>query len=387
MVTTAPGSRRRKPTTVCLSLGTLGAPSVDVDREAGVIRGVSLMTEGPARGWGFWCDEVLMVQLAEQINAAPNGIKVRTSHPEITGSDGAFYLVGRARDAVVDGNQLRVDIHLGAYAKSSPQGDLWTYLLDIATSDPSVLGLSVMFQQAPTQEREIDGSRVPCGRSAAVYAVDFTDNPAANEHGMLTAADLDFTAGDAGAPSGDITMLTNLASALETLLGERATNEQARSDLILAMGSAVGDDSFTFDTLHAVGAACPTMETLSSWAEVLGADVATLRAAAEADGCTYAASEESSTPADGAGDTSDTPAEPDATPLSVPKPKRTSQAPNPAAILARERTRVASLTTIADQAGFDRAWINKHVAPEKPGPFCCPENGGIPPRSAGIPHR
>jgi hypothetical protein len=223
-----------------------------------------------------------------------------------------------------------------------------------------------MFQQAPTQEREIDGSRVPCGRSAAVYAVDFTDNPAANEHGMLTAADLDFTAGDAGAPSGDITMLTNLASALETLLGERATNEQARSDLILAMGSAVGDDSFTFDTLHAEGAACPTMETLSSWAEVLGADVATLRAAAEADGCTYAAFEESSTPADGAGDTSDTPAEPDATPLSVPKPKRTSQAPNPAAILARERTRVASLTTIADQAGFDRAWINKHVAAGTP---------------------
>ncbi|MFO8006181.1 MAG: hypothetical protein R6V05_00430 [Candidatus Brocadiia bacterium] len=161
----------------------LAGRRVRVDREAGRIRDVSILTRGPAVGHGFHVDDVMLRQVADGLNAMPRGALSRVSHPQ-PGQDPIFLTVGRAGAGGVrirDG-QVRGDVQLGPYARHTPAGDLWSWLLSLAEDDPTALGLSLAFRPAE-YERSPDGR--PLGRVRTVTAVDFTGDPAANPAGLL----------------------------------------------------------------------------------------------------------------------------------------------------------------------------------------------------------
>lgn len=280
---------RRVPNRELVSLFVADAlaEGLEIDAEKGVIDGVSVITLGEATGHGFIVDSVLLNQVVDGINAAPDGVKVRITHPEKSGADGAMFLVGRIRNARLDGDRVRATLMLGDYAKTNPHGDLWTYILSIAQNDPTVLGLSVVFYRAHYEFKPgPGGTQLAYGRASGVFAVDLTDFPAANSNGLL-----------AGDLQGAIVM-SNLAAKLEEILGQRAENEQARTDLIYALASAAGVESFVVSDLLSGVAMCPTAEQLEAFASTLNVDVNELRSAAESDGCEFG--EAPTAPDDGA---------------------------------------------------------------------------------------
>jgi hypothetical protein len=156
----------------------------------GMIGNVAVLTAGmayPATGEPFEVDDVMLDQVAVSINAAAGGVKCRISHPELGGGlgeylDSIFYLVGRCRDARISGNQVRADVHLGAYADDGPQGPAGTYLRGIARRDPAAIGMSLRYIPAPYVERE---GRSPIGRVAMLTACDFVGTPGGNPAGLL----------------------------------------------------------------------------------------------------------------------------------------------------------------------------------------------------------
>lgn len=199
-----PAATAEKPTepiAALRSLTALRAPivysnpgDVEVDEQAGVIKNVSLMTVGPARGHGFDIDETTNKQLAELINSDPSGIgvKCRVTHPRID-DDGAvaddlMQLVGRVRNARIVGNAVRGDVFLGDYAKKVPGlGDVWSYLCSLAKNDPTALGMSAMFSFDidPQTDGEGNPTSLPA-RIGSVVGVDFVGKPAANPNGLLS---------------------------------------------------------------------------------------------------------------------------------------------------------------------------------------------------------
>lgn len=197
----ATADKPTEPIAALRSLTALRAPivysnpgDVEVDEQTGVIKNVSLMTVGPARGHGFDIDETTNKQLAELINSDPSGIgvKCRVTHPRID-DDGAvaddlMQLVGRVRNARIVGNAVRGDVFLGDYAKKVPGlGDVWSYLCSLAKNDPTALGMSAMFSF--DIDPQIDGEGNPTSlpaRVGSVVGVDFVGKPAANPNGLLS---------------------------------------------------------------------------------------------------------------------------------------------------------------------------------------------------------
>ena len=173
------------------ALAPMGA-ALDVDHEAGVVRGVAVMTAGPALGHGFECDLTTLQQVGEYIAAAgEDGVKVRFRHPQDAQgnpTDDTGTLIGRVRNARVEGQTLRGDLHLGSFAKCVPgHGDVWSYVLAVARDYPTGSGLSVVFDYEPEVVTDAGGQPVKVvARARGVAAVDFVGSPAANPRGLLS---------------------------------------------------------------------------------------------------------------------------------------------------------------------------------------------------------
>lgn len=154
---------------------------IEIDRMGGVLKNIAIISQGPATGHGFEIDATMVRQIVDQINAEPTGVRSRLSHP--ADADGVDKLVGRIKNARVDGRQARGDLQLGRYAKAAPTGDLARYILDIAEEDPSLIGISVVFRSA---KPERGPNNVTLARSAGVEAADVVATPAANPSGLLS---------------------------------------------------------------------------------------------------------------------------------------------------------------------------------------------------------
>lgn len=180
-----------------------------VDREAGVIRGASATQAVEALGHGVMLDAKTLKQVADLGNAAGGkGLKVRFTHPGMC-SDGLGTMVGHATNFRVEGDRVPCDIALDPSSKTSPRGDQYNYVLDMAERNPTDFGLSIVFSGSPVFVLE-DGSEVeaiwscgkyqkpknavggdlPLARVDKLYAVDFVDEPAANRDGLFASADL-----------------------------------------------------------------------------------------------------------------------------------------------------------------------------------------------------
>jgi hypothetical protein len=143
-----------------------------VDREAGVLRGVSVITAGvEAKGHGIWIDQTSLEMVKASAETYVDGLQVKSDH-----GSGFGEIEGVLRDFVIDGNQLRADFHL---IKS---GEEYERICEMAEMMPSSFGLSIEFSGV---SEEIDDYRY--ARPVEIYAVALVDQPAANPSGLFQA--------------------------------------------------------------------------------------------------------------------------------------------------------------------------------------------------------
>ena len=177
------------------------APEGSIDpvggnNDAGVIRGLSIITRGEAPGHDMWIDRTFLDQISSAVNNSGSGIKARFTHPNLSG-DGLGSFLGRIHDARLDGDVVRGDLHFAKSAHKTPDGDLAGYVLELADQDPEAFGTSIAFRRDRKAERafvEENGERSPDAdnrnnfrhvRLASLRAVDAVDSPAANPNGLF----------------------------------------------------------------------------------------------------------------------------------------------------------------------------------------------------------
>lgn len=140
-----------------------------IDREAGIVRGVSVITIGDAKGHGLQVDETTLAQVQECAGSYQGGLKVKMEH-----KGGAGDIVGYLTNFRREGTQLLADLHL---LKSSPHR---AYILEIAETIPDTFGLSISFS-GPVEDK--DGVRF--ARCIEIYSADLVAEPAANPSGLF----------------------------------------------------------------------------------------------------------------------------------------------------------------------------------------------------------
>lgn len=169
-----------------------------VDREAGVIHGFSVITVGEALGHGLWIDQAMLQQVADQGNAKGAGLKSRFTHPGLSG-DGMGKQVGRAKNFRVEGEQVLADLHLYTQANQEQVESV----LDLAEEDAAAFGMSIVFKQDKEAQAAFmsanagedkkfkspdkrNSKNLTHARVAALHAVDAVDDPAANPAGLFS---------------------------------------------------------------------------------------------------------------------------------------------------------------------------------------------------------
>lgn len=142
-----------------------------IDREGGVIYGVSVMTVGPARGHGMMCDETTLEQVKKCAERYAGGLKVKMTHQGDAGDIAGFLTNFRTA-----GKKLLADLNLlKSYEKRA-------YVLELAETIPDTFGLSVSFS-GPTEEK----GGMEYARCLEIYSCDLVAEPAANPTGLFSA--------------------------------------------------------------------------------------------------------------------------------------------------------------------------------------------------------
>jgi hypothetical protein len=143
-----------------------------VDAASGTIRGVSLITEGPALGHGVQVDRTTLEQVKIAAEQYEGGLKVKLDH-----NSGAGDIVGFIDNLRIDGAKLLGDLHL---LQNSPHR---AYILEIAEKIPDTFGLSIAF--SGPSEMSADKKTV-LQRCSEIYSVDIVSEPAANPSGFFS---------------------------------------------------------------------------------------------------------------------------------------------------------------------------------------------------------
>ena len=175
-----------------------------VDVEKGIIYGVSAMQLVQPKGHPVAIDQATLDAIVRLGNASATGIKSHFKHRDVeAGEDALGKQVARVRNFRISGDKAVCDVHMLASAKISPSGNLHDYVLKFADESPEDFGLSVIMRWASAWKMA-DGTEViakqrpagavndlPFARPTKLSALDFVDDPAANEDGLFSAGDID----------------------------------------------------------------------------------------------------------------------------------------------------------------------------------------------------
>jgi hypothetical protein len=160
------------------------APVSTIDKEKGIIQGVTIAKVGPAKGHGGFVDRTFLLQIIETAASKTAGIKARFGHPNMCSSALGTYL-GRFKNYSYSGDQVKADLHLDETAKNTPSGDLYTYVLNMAEKNPDMFGASIVFEigESVFLEEMIDGEKIEKEyfRLKELRATDIVDEPAATD--------------------------------------------------------------------------------------------------------------------------------------------------------------------------------------------------------------
>ncbi len=165
------------------------APVSSIDRANGIIHGVTIARVGPAKGHHGFVDREFLIQLVDNATLKPAGIKARFGHPNMCSQALGTYL-GRFKNYAYSADQVKADLFLDDTSKSTPNGDLFSYVLDMAEKNPDMFGASVVFEIAESVflHEEVDGKDVEKEyfRLKELRATDIVDEPAATD-GLFSA--------------------------------------------------------------------------------------------------------------------------------------------------------------------------------------------------------
>jgi len=140
-----------------------------IDSENGIIRTVSLMEKGEAKGHydkqgrQVMVDDMTLEQVFQQCKKL-GSIKVKADH-----GSGVFEIVGWADNFSLTSNKVTADVHIYDSEPNRPR------LLEIAEKNPTHMGISMEF----TGEDKAQG-KVCMSRCDEVIAAALVDDPAAN---------------------------------------------------------------------------------------------------------------------------------------------------------------------------------------------------------------
>jgi len=150
-----------------LGAGRLGS----IDKENEILHDVQITLEGEAKGHGVWLDREFCEAVAAQGNATGDvGLKVRYGHPAMC-SDAIGTELARAKnfrvvdvEREIDGQKVTcagvvADVHMLEAAHSAPQGDIVKHVMEMAATDPSQFGQSIVFTYADWVVKDADGVR------------------------------------------------------------------------------------------------------------------------------------------------------------------------------------------------------------------------------------
>lgn len=150
-----------------------------IDAGAGVIRGVSVITEGPALGHGMEVDATTLAQVKACAETYAGGLKVKISTQRGHLGDVAE-IVGYLTGFRIEGAKLLADLHL---LETSPHR---AYILELAAKIPDTFGLSISFSGPVERVDEVDFARC-----VEIYSADLVAEPAANPTGLFSVAEAD----------------------------------------------------------------------------------------------------------------------------------------------------------------------------------------------------
>src|SRR3990172_4108480 len=111
------------------------------DYGAGLIRQAAIVTRGEALGHWMWLDGIFVSTVQKQINASSRGIKARFAHPSLS-ADGLGTFLGRLKGAAGDEQKTYADLHFSKSSHNTPDGDLASYVMNLATEDSAAFGMS-----------------------------------------------------------------------------------------------------------------------------------------------------------------------------------------------------------------------------------------------------
>jgi hypothetical protein len=163
-----------------------------IDREKGIIAGVSVVTIGTAKGHGIKIDRKTLESVKAVADEFKSGVKFRFRHRK----SGEYQSVvdetgGVIRNFSIDGNKLRGDLHL----LSSIPAETREKMLEMAEKMPDQFGLSIDFSGV---SETINGEKF--ARCQELQSIDLTDTPAANPNGLFSAMskEIKYKNGDSG---------------------------------------------------------------------------------------------------------------------------------------------------------------------------------------------
>lgn len=169
-------------------------PSDSVDKQAGVIKGVSVLTIGPALGHGIQIDQEGLNQCLEACNNR-GSIKLIDKH------DAEFEgIVGSVTNFRIEGDKVKGDAEL---FENHPMRNR---IIEIATKIPTEFGLSIECDNAHIDNPNGEGKLFRCTN---VDAVALVPRPAANKTGLFSAKQFDTPA------KLNLIPMTNLKTALQ----------------------------------------------------------------------------------------------------------------------------------------------------------------------------
>lgn len=167
-----------------------------VDREAQILRGYVVAQEGPFKTPGRGEFDVPALQtIVHMINARSKGLKVRFGHPTLS-DDGLGKYLGRSREARLASvsvehagswqeiTAVRANLHFNQTAQRTPNGDLVSYIMDLAASDADALSSSLVLEADKEMRRDARGQPLrdamgeelpPLWRPTRLHASDIVD--------------------------------------------------------------------------------------------------------------------------------------------------------------------------------------------------------------------
>lgn len=169
-----------------------GVPVGAVDRDHGIIRGITVARIGPAKGHDALIDKEFLLQVVDSAAKRPKGIKARFGHPNMCSTALGTYL-GRFKNYSYLGDAVKADLFLDESSKTAPSGNLYEYVLGMAETNPDMFGASLAFESTQFHEvSELENDkpvRKRFFRLKELRATDIVDEPAATD-GLFSAESL-----------------------------------------------------------------------------------------------------------------------------------------------------------------------------------------------------